>query len=257
MKFLDKTAFSPVSVYQGAQFSSGALISNRRHVMGLSIAAWLRTAFKPLRLWIRSITGPFRLSPAPAVTLSADTMRIHANPDSYPERNTSVKLGGDKIAWIKANHLLQLQLQLYPYPTTHHPETNCSSLAGQFILCVGGRAALYPDYHRLVESAGGNLMVFRGGALSNTHCLLTMLECVNMIICPVDCINHEDFFTVKRYCQRTGKYCVILERSNLATFSKAVAILARNHRFHAEASSPQANLPHPETCDNAELSRPD
>lgn len=75
-------------------------------------------------------------------------------------------------------------------------------------------------------------MVFRGGAQDNTECLLALLDCVNIVICPADCINHEDFFTVRRYCQRTRKYCAILARSDLATFSKAVEILAQNCRHY-------------------------
>ena len=34
-------------------------------------------------------------------------------------------------------------------------------LAGRRVLCVGGRAALYPEYHRMVEASGGKLLIYR------------------------------------------------------------------------------------------------
>ncbi|HJT51370.1 MAG TPA: hypothetical protein VJ734_05460, partial [Nitrosospira sp.] len=36
-----------------------------------------------------------------------------------------------------------------------------NDFAGRCILCVGGRAALYPEYKRVVEASGGKLMFYR------------------------------------------------------------------------------------------------
>lgn len=99
------------------------------------------------------------------------------------------------------------------------------SLAGQMVLCVGGRAALYSDYLRLVEAAGGRLLTYRGNHGNNRDQLATMLARASMVICPVDCVSHDDYFAVKRYCQLSGKLCAFLERSNLPTFSRGLAML--------------------------------
>lgn len=102
-----------------------------------------------------------------------------------------------------------------------------NALTGQSILCVGGRAALYPEYHRLITSLGAHLLIYRGSLKNNMDRLYTSLENADMVICPIDCINHSDFFAVKYYCRFSGKPYTLLDRSNLATFSKGVQKLSR------------------------------
>ena len=106
-----------------------------------------------------------------------------------------------------------------------HSKTN--ALSGQSVLFVGGRAALYPEYHRLIASAGARLLIYRGSLINNLDRLYTLLENADMIICPIDCIDHNDFFAVKFYCRFSGKPHILLDRSNLATFSKGVKMLSR------------------------------
>jgi len=99
-------------------------------------------------------------------------------------------------------------------------------LAGRQVLCVGGRANLYSEYRRLIEIAGGNLLIYRGGLQSGHDHLSTLLTRADMVVCPVDCVNHHTYFTVKRYCRYSGKVCVLLDRSCLPTFRKGVETLA-------------------------------
>ncbi|SOD39845.1 DUF2325 domain-containing protein [Nitrosovibrio sp. Nv4] len=98
-------------------------------------------------------------------------------------------------------------------------------LAGRCVLCVGGRAALYPAYRRVVETSGGNLLIYRSPRNGADH-LPALLAHADMVVCPVDCVNHYTYFTVKRYCKRSGKPCVLLDRSGLPTFCKGVATLS-------------------------------
>ncbi|HEU4855388.1 MAG TPA: DUF2325 domain-containing protein, partial [Nitrosospira sp.] len=58
------------------------------------------------------------------------------------------------------------------------------------------------------------------------HHLPVLLDHADMVVCPMDCVNHTVFFTVKRYCRRSGKPCVLLDRSSLSTFRKGIATLA-------------------------------
>jgi hypothetical protein len=99
-------------------------------------------------------------------------------------------------------------------------------LAGRCVLCVGGRAALYPEYHRMVEASGGRLLIYRRAPLHGGDHLPALLDHADLVVCPVDCVNHYTYFTVKRYCKYSGKPCVLLDRSGLPTFRKGVATLA-------------------------------
>ncbi len=101
-----------------------------------------------------------------------------------------------------------------------------SDLAGRRVLCVGGRAALYPEYRRAVETTGGSLLIYRGDQQHDPDCLPALLACADALLCPVDCVNHAAYFAVKRYCEHSGKPCALLERSDLPTFRKGVAVLA-------------------------------
>jgi hypothetical protein len=101
-----------------------------------------------------------------------------------------------------------------------------SGIGGRCVLCVGGRAALYPEYRRVVEASGGKLVIYRNMPQGPGHHLPVLLDHADMVVCPMDCVNHTAFFTVKRYCRRSGKPCVLLDRSNLSTFRKGIATLA-------------------------------
>lgn len=142
-----------------------------------------------------------------------------------------------------------------------HPgcmEKQCASydFAGRCILCVGGRAALYPEYRRLVETSGGKLLIYRNAPQGNEVHLPALLSCVDMVVCPVDCINHQAFFAVKRYCKHTGKPCVLLDRSGLPTFRKGIAALAaftaaspvQSDKSIQSAKSPPTKSSQPAKC---------
>lgn len=119
----------------------------------------------------------------------------------------------------------------HPVHNSHDSFCGGCDLAGQSVLCVGGRARLYCEYRRLVKAYGGHLVICRssrteaGDRDSPVRCLDTLLACADMVVCPVDCIDHHDYFTVKRYCARTGKPCAFLHHSGLPAFCKGVEVL--------------------------------
>lgn len=115
--------------------------------------------------------------------------------------------------------------QFNPLTLTQQLDANHLNLGGQAVLCVGGRAALYPDYLRLVEAAGGCFMAYRRSPENNRDHLRILLERVNMVICPVDCVSHDDYFVVKQHCKLAGKSCVFLARSSLPTFNQGLKML--------------------------------
>ncbi|MCE7913726.1 MAG: DUF2325 domain-containing protein [Nitrosomonas sp. PRO4] len=102
---------------------------------------------------------------------------------------------------------------------------NCY-LTGYSVLCIGGRARLYPQYQQLIEDSGGKLLTFHGSSSDNLGRLSQLLDQTDMIICPIDCINHEAFLIVKHYCQCSGKPCILLDRSETNTFRAGVNMLS-------------------------------
>lgn len=137
---------------------------------------------------------------------------------------------GQKLVWIKNG------AQPSENPGGSTPSTQTGRwLAGQSILFIGGRAALYPQYRSLIEAAGGHLVLFRQSRSNAVTDLTTWLNRVNQIICPVDCIRHEDFFMVRNYCERTGKPCFLLPRSDMKTFARAVERLCTSRSSAADA----------------------
>ena len=106
-------------------------------------------------------------------------------------------------------------------------EQNAPTLAGQTVLCVGGRSRLYPMYSRLTEQMNGRLVTFHGDSNDQLKDLPRLLEKTDMIICPIDCVNHEAFFMVKFYCRFTGKPCVLLERSESTSFQNGIRALSK------------------------------
>lgn len=222
MKFLEKTMLAPV--YPGIQSTSGKLPEFYQGTathetfahQHKSPIAGLKQALRQLYHLIYSVLS--RIAPEDFVHTRISVNRS-AHPD-IPEIQNDTSL-----RWVKTGQ----SHRYFVSSAINHLKDDCQPLAEQSVLCIGGRAALYPDYHRLIEAAGGKFMAFRSGARANINCLIALLDYVSIVICPVDCINHEDFFTVRCYCQRTRKNCVILERSDLATFCKAVEILVKDY----------------------------
>ena len=99
-------------------------------------------------------------------------------------------------------------------------------LSGRSVLCVGGRIKLYPEYNRLIKNCDGCFMAFHGSSRDNLEDLPRFLKQADMILCPVDCVNHEAFFTVRHYCKYSGKPCVLLERSEIKHFKAGIRKLA-------------------------------
>ncbi len=116
-------------------------------------------------------------------------------------------------------------------------------LAGRRVLCVGGRAALYPEYRRMVEASGGRLLIYRRGPSHGGDHLPALLDHADLVVCPVDCVNHCTYFAVKRYCKYSGKPCVLLDRSGLSTFRKGMATLATLAVPPAGCDSPVQSTP--------------
>ena len=149
----------------------------------------------------------------------------HVNPKiTSPRRisNKSISIV-DWAPLVKTEHLTETNRK---YSQTGHQYSSGCHLAGRSVLCVGGRIGLYPEYNQLVKSCNGCFMGFHGSSHDHLEELPQLLKQTDMIICPVDCVNHEAFFTVKHYCKYSGKPCILLARSEVNTFKAGIGVLA-------------------------------
>jgi hypothetical protein len=174
-----------------------------------------------------------RSKPVPAGKLLPDGKPVHLFP---PDRVGPENHIGQEIAETDGFPLIKESAPPASFSFEHSPSAAsvekgggaCEGfgIGGRCVLCVGGRAALYPEYRHVVEASGGKLVIYRNLPQGPGHHLPVLLDHADMVVCPVDCVNHTAFFTVKRYCRRSGKPCVLLDRSNLSTFRKGIATLA-------------------------------
>jgi catecholate siderophore receptor len=127
-----------------------------------------------------------------------------------------------------------------------HPDSGGTritpDLEGRCVLCVGGLAALYPEYRHVVETAGGKLLIYRGDQQHDSNCLPALLACADALLCPVDCVNHAAYFAAKYYCKHSGKPCALLKRSDLPTFRKGVEVLAASATTAAKSAQKHATV---------------
>ncbi|MBA0014749.1 MAG: putative TonB-dependent receptor BfrD [Nitrosomonadaceae bacterium] len=138
---------------------------------------------------------------------------------------------------IRAGELLPKKPHLDSGGTRITPD-----LEGRCVLCVGGLAALYTEYRRVVETAGGKLLIYRGDQQHESNCLLALLACADALLCPIDCVNHAAYFAAIQYCKHSGKPCALLKRSDLPTFRKGVEVLAASATTVAKSAQKHATV---------------
>lgn len=99
-------------------------------------------------------------------------------------------------------------------------------LAGRCILCVGGRTTLLPQYRQLAERLGVRLIHHDGGREEALSRLPDLLAASDAVICPTDCVGHLAYYQLKRHCKASGKPCVLVKSSGVASFAAALTRLA-------------------------------
>lgn len=102
----------------------------------------------------------------------------------------------------------------------------CPDLGGRRVLCVGGRAAQSGHFRALVARLNGRFERHDGGLEDSRQRLEAMLAAADAVVCPVDCVSHDAYYRVKRFCRRHGKPCVLLSGSGLSAFARALERVA-------------------------------
>ncbi|WP_179405173.1 DUF2325 domain-containing protein [Burkholderia guangdongensis] len=89
---------------------------------------------------------------------------------------------------------------------------------GKRIVYVGGRPGSNAAIKRLVESAGGWLTVHDGGIEDRKGKLAALIPGADMVVFPVDCVDHDSMNTLKRVCERHRIAYHPLRSASVASF---------------------------------------
>jgi hypothetical protein len=81
-------------------------------------------------------------------------------------------------------------------------QAGLAGLRGKRIVYVGGRPGSNAALKRLVEAAGGELVVHDGGVEDRKGLLAAALPGADIVVFPVDCVDHDSMNTLKRVCER-------------------------------------------------------
>ncbi|WP_063902572.1 DUF2325 domain-containing protein [Burkholderia ubonensis] len=96
--------------------------------------------------------------------------------------------------------------------------TALARVQGKRIVYVGGRPVAHAAIRRLVESAGGSLTVHDGGIEDRKGKLAASIPGADLVVFPVDCIDHDSMNTLKRLCERHRIAYRPLRTASVASF---------------------------------------
>ena len=105
------------------------------------------------------------------------------------------------------------------------PEANGDGsglLAGRRILYVGGRPSSTPAIRAFVEGRDGEFLHHDGGLESRKGLLAALLPRADLVVFPVDCIDHDSALNLKRLSERHQVPFLALRSASLASFAAAV-----------------------------------
>jgi hypothetical protein len=102
----------------------------------------------------------------------------------------------------------------------------CPDLRGRIVLCVGGRNQLINHYRSLVSQCNGRFEHHDGGLEDNVQRLEAKLSSADAVVCAVDCVSHDAYYRLKRFCKRNRKTHVFLRSSGISSFARALENVA-------------------------------
>jgi hypothetical protein len=93
-----------------------------------------------------------------------------------------------------------------------------AGVAGKRVVYVGGRPGSNAALKALVASAGGELVVHDGGVEDRKGLLAAALPGADLVVFPVDCIDHDSMNMLKRVCERHQVDYHPLRTASVASF---------------------------------------
>ncbi len=102
-------------------------------------------------------------------------------------------------------------------------------VSGKRIVYVGERPNSNAMLRTLVASAGGELIVHDGGIEDRKGLLAAALPNADVVLFPVDCIDHDSMNMLKRVCYRHGVEYASWRTASVASFVEFIARLGAHH----------------------------
>jgi hypothetical protein len=99
-----------------------------------------------------------------------------------------------------------------------------SQLQGRRVLYVGGRPSAMPAIRDLVHRHGGEFQRLGGRLEDRTGLLASAVSWAEVVVFPVDCIDHESVDNIKRVCVRQQVRYVPLRSAGIGCFAAAFSI---------------------------------
>lgn len=99
-------------------------------------------------------------------------------------------------------------------------------LCGRRVLYVGGRNRQVAHFRALAARHNGELLHHDGGLSESTTRLAAMIQSVDAVVCPIDCVSHEACLHIKHACKRMAKPFFTLRSASLASFLEALNAVA-------------------------------
>ncbi|WP_279214906.1 DUF2325 domain-containing protein [Delftia acidovorans] len=97
------------------------------------------------------------------------------------------------------------------------------ALQGRKLLYVGGRPSSTPAIRDHVQRHGGEFLHHDGGLETRKGLLAAQLPRVDLVVFPVDCVDHDSVVNLKRLSERHGVPFIALRTASLASFAATVA----------------------------------
>lgn len=119
----------------------------------------------------------------------------------------------------------EVQLREQSDATSQAPRALAANLKDRRILYVGGRPSSTPAIRDLVLRHGGDFQKHDGGLEDRKGLLESAVAWAELVIFPVDCIDHDSAGRLKRLCMKQGTPFVPLRSASVASFAAAVAEL--------------------------------
>lgn len=93
------------------------------------------------------------------------------------------------------------------------------------LLYVGGRPGLLPHLRDVAERRQASLLHHDGGKEETLQRIDDLVEGVDAVLCPVDCVSHSACLRVKHLCQRLDKPFLPLKSASRSCFARALVEL--------------------------------
>jgi hypothetical protein len=112
-----------------------------------------------------------------------------------------------------------------------------TNLSGKRVVYVGGRPGSNAALRQLVESAGGDFVVHDGGIEDRKGMFAAALPRADIVVFPVDCIDHDSMNLLKRVCDRHQVDYHPVRTASVASFVELMTRLGRASQSSLQSSS--------------------